>query len=191
VTDPSSPRREELDAAYLERRQTWDAKPIEPAVSPPPTPKPSHTKRLISVPERHASTVAAIAARVVTRWGQVENVAAALTAPTMRAAGSRDGGRSSEHPDPTANIALHKAHQDYDDLREAVHAWLEQGKWIEARQVQYLREHPDFVQQKSDDLKGLCTEAGCDFNQERRGKCWSHYRAELEAERLAEMGEAV
>jgi hypothetical protein len=131
-------------------------------------------KRLITTPERHAATVATIAARVAERWPKVEAVAAALTPPTLRAATSRDGGRNSDHPDPTANIAL--GHQDYDDLREAVSAWLEQGKWIEQQQIGYLKDHPETVSSKADDLKSLCTEPGCDFRAERKGMCWHHYR---------------
>jgi hypothetical protein len=143
------------------------------------------TKRLITTPERHAATVATIAARVAERWPKVEAVAAALTPPTLRAATSRDGGRNSDHPDPTANIAL--GHQDYDDLREAVSAWLEQGKWIEQQQIGYLKDHPETVSSKADDLKSLCTEPGCDFRAVRRGTCWHHYEQALTAEKAADL----
>jgi hypothetical protein len=133
------------------------------------------TKRLITTPERHAATVATIAARVAERWPKVEAVAAALTPPTLRAATSRDGGRNSDHPDPTANIAL--GHQDYDDLREAVSAWLEQGKWIEQQQIGYLKDHPETHAAKTDALKTLCVYPGCDFDKiAARGLCWYHYR---------------
>lgn len=132
------------------------------------------TKRVITKAERQAATVAAIAARVVERWPKVEDVAAALAPPTLRAAAPHDGGRASGHPDPTAVIAL--GHPGYDDLRDAVEAWVEQGKWIEQRQIQFLKEHPDIASAKRDDLKGLCTEPGCDFRAERRGLCWHHYR---------------
>lgn len=143
----------------------------------------TYTKRLITKSERQASTVHAIAQRVTERWPKVEAVAAALAPPTITASGSHDGGRPSGHADPTARIAL--GHPGYDELREAVAAWLEQGKWIEERQIAYLKEHPELASAKLDSLKGLCHIGGCDFDAVRRGMCWHHYQIELDNEKTA------
>lgn len=152
-------------------------------------------KRLITTPERHASTVAAIAARVAERWPKVEAVAAAMAPPTMRASGGGTGRSAGGHADPVAaNVVARIGGVDdeedpsardrlsYDDLVEATNAWLEQGKWIERRQVEYLREHPDTAAAKTDALKTLCVYPGCDFDKiAARGLCWHHYRREVNA----------
>jgi hypothetical protein len=140
-----------------------------------------------TLPERQASAVASIATRVAQRWHHVTTVAAAFAPPPLRAATARDGGRTGGHADPVAAIVINDARDDYDELTEAIHAWLEQGKWIEHRQITYLREHPDTHATRTDDLKALCHHAGCDFNAVRRGLCWHHYQAELDAERNLEL----
>lgn len=154
-------------------------------------------KRLVTVGERHTATVAAIAARVEARWPKVEAVAAALTPPTLRAAGTSDGHGKGGHADPVATVVLFnvggtddeenpdaKDRYAYDDLRDAVRAWLEQGKAIEREQIRYLKEHPDTHSQRTDDLKSLCTDVGCDFRAERQGLCWKHYRQHLAGDGL-------
>lgn len=186
MSDYLTERQNERDSRYTERKQqqmqtTSPPRPAKTHRSPAPPP----TKRLITLAERQLSTVTTIASRLTASWPRVEAVAAALASPTLRAASPRDGGRSTDHPDPVASIAFD--HEAYDELRDAVHAWLEQGKWIEHRSIAYLRDHPASVAAKVDSLKALCHEPGCDFDAVRRGLCWHHYERQLAAEKSSDL----
>lgn len=188
MSDYLDARQEERDRRYEQRKQQMQttSPPRPPKKFPAPTrpARPKPTKRIITAQERQLSATADIANRVGVSWPRVEAVAAALGRPTLRAAAPRDGGRSADHPDPVAGIAFD--HEPYDELRDAIHAWLEQGKWIEQRSIAYLRDHPVDAAAKVDSLKSLCHEPGCDFDAVRRGLCWHHYERQLDAERGAD-----
>ncbi len=132
------------------------------------------SKRYISLPERHAATVEAIAHRVTQAWPVVLQVSAAQAPPTLRAAGSRDGGRSSDHPDPTSAIAF--GHPDFDELCDAIYAWMEQGRWIEVRVNNLLRQHPELARAADAELLRLrCADPVCTNNAVRSGLCRRHW----------------
>lgn len=108
-------------------------------------------KRRITVPERQLAAVADMASVLAHQWSAYEATCAALAPPTIAAAG--EPGRSGNTPNPTATIAL--GHEQYDDTREAVHAWLEQGRWLTSRVTGTLREHHDLARDADATLKAL------------------------------------
>lgn len=135
----------------------------------------SFTKRRITVPERELTAVADMASVLAHQWSAYEATCAALAPPTITAAG--EPGRSGNVPDPTAAIAL--GHDQYDDVRDAVHAWMEQGRWITARVTGIIREHHDLARDAEATLKAIrcdgTIDPTCTRNAVRRGLCWACY----------------
>lgn len=137
-------------------------------------------KRRVDRSETEARAVADIAAWVAHMWPTYRGTEAAKAKPTMRAGGAP--GRSSEVPDPTHAIVASLAH--YDETCEAVAAWLAQGRWIQARMRETLRDEPELARQAAAEASRMrCSgevDPTCTRNAVRKGLCWRCYRTTLE-----------
>jgi hypothetical protein len=137
-------RRDARDAAYQNR-----VKPPKPKHPKPPKKFPrgkkstKPAKRLITSQERTARAIAADALWIADNWHDYRATVAATHPTVLRASAPRDGGRSTDHADPTSTLALtftggaiededtHTRDRiDFDEVSEAIPAFHRQGQWI-------------------------------------------------------------
>jgi hypothetical protein len=187
-------RRDARDSAYQNR-----VKPPKPKHPKPPKKFPrgkkstKPAKRLITSQERTARAIAADALWIADNWHDYRATVAAAHPTVLRAAAPRDGGRSSDHPDPTANLAVQftggpiededtrtRDRIEYDEVSEAIPAFHRQGQWIIEHMVTVLATDGPLAKTRSrlrcdGSIDPLCANYAAP---DRGGKCDACYMAD-------------
>jgi hypothetical protein len=141
-------------------------------------------KRRTTRQQTELTAIAQIATTLQHQWHATEAVLAAQAAPTMRAAGSSSGGRSSDIPDPT--YAIVATFTPRDELIEAISAALVQMRWIQTTTQRLLKQHPDTATQADSTARALrcdgTIDPTCTRNAVRNGLCWTCIKRTQRAE---------
>jgi hypothetical protein len=140
-------------------------------------------KRRTTRQQTELTAIAQIATTLQHQWHATEAVLAAQAAPTMRAAGSSNGGRGSDVPDPT--YAIVATFEPHDELCEAIDAALVQMRWIQAYAQRLLKQHPDTAADADAIARALRCDGSvdptCVRNAVTTGLCWACYQRKRRA----------